>query len=286
MRWEGREESENVEDRRGQGSGGRMMMGGGIGLIVVVIAALLGGDPAKIMQLLQGAGQGNAPGGQAAQIDPRHEPLKHMVGVVLKDTEDVWGALFAQELKKQYRNPTLVLFSNGVESGCGFAQSQMGPFYCPGDEHVYIDLSFYDELKTKFGASGDFAMAYVVAHEIGHHVQKQTGYSDLVHSHQRDPDYNQWSVRLELQADFLAGVWAHHAQKMKNILEEGDIGEALNCASKIGDDTLQKRAQGRVVPDAFTHGTSEQRKRWFSRGAQTGDLRGMKQLFEIPYDRL
>ena len=201
--------------------------------------------------------------------------MAQFVSVVLKDTEDVWDKLFAEQLQATYRKPTLVLFSGTVTSACGMASSASGPFYCPGDQKLYIDLSFYQDLKNRFGAPGDFAMAYVVAHEVGHHVQNLLGVTDQVHRQRgRIPkaQYNQLSVRLELQADFLSGVWAHHADRMKDILEEGDIQEALNAANAIGDDRLQKQARGYVVPESFTHGTSAQRMRWFSRGYQTGDL--------------
>lgn len=201
--------------------------------------------------------------------------LAGFVKVVLADTEEVWSKIFAAE-GSEYREPTLVLFTGGVESACGMASAATGPFYCPADEKLYIDLSFYNDLKNKFGAPGDFAMAYVVAHEVGHHVQNLLGYTDRVHSQRNQvsqTEYNQLSVRLELQADFLAGLWAHHAETMFNSLEHGDIEEALNAANAIGDDRLQRESQGRVVPDAFTHGTSEQRMRWFERGYETGDIR-------------
>ena len=196
------------------------------------------------------------------------------VKVVLGYTEDVWGELFAQQ-GKQYQQPTLVLFRNSVQSACGFASSASGPFYCPGDRELYIDLAFYQELEARFQAPGDFAMAYVVAHEVGHHIQKLLGISDRMHSLRQqlsEGEYNKYSVMMELQADFLAGVWAHHAQQMKNILEAGDIDEALNAANAIGDDQLQKQSQGYVVPESFTHGTSQQRKYWFKKGFDTGDM--------------
>nr|HPK03747.1 neutral zinc metallopeptidase [Candidatus Sumerlaeota bacterium] len=199
------------------------------------------------------------------------------------DTEDVWHALFA-EMGRQYREPTLVLFSDGVESACGFADAAVGPFYCPADQQVYLDLTFFDELNRRFGAPGDFAQAYVIAHEIGHHVQHQLGAMDRVQSargRQTQAAANEKSVRLELQADFLAGVWAHHAQRTRAILEPGDIEEALGAASAVGDDTLQRRAQGRVVPDAFTHGTAEQRMRWFRKGFETGDV-AQGDTFAVP----
>jgi predicted metalloprotease len=272
MRWKGRRQSENVEDRRSM-SAGTMMAGGGIGtLVIIVLALLFGVNP---MPLLQQAGQ---QGGGAAQgpVDPAEEELKQFVSVVLADTEDVWEDIFRQS-GQQYRKPTLVLFRGQVQSGCGFASAQMGPFYCPADQTLYIDLKFYDELKQRHGAPGDFAQAYVIAHEVGHHVQHLLGISNKVHAEQQrlsKGEANELSVRLELQADYLAGVWAHHAQKVKNILEPGDIEEALTAASAIGDDRLQMEGQGFVVPDSFTHGTSEQRIRWFKRGFQRGDMKG------------
>jgi predicted metalloprotease len=197
------------------------------------------------------------------------------VSVVLKDTEDVWHKIFAEQLNAQYQEPQLVIFSGSSQSGCGFASAATGPFYCPQDQTVYIDLSFYDELQNRFGAPGDFAMAYVIAHEVGHHVQNLMGTLGKVHDFQRqsgEKQANAASVKLELQADFLAGMWAYHADRMKDILEEGDIEEALGAANAIGDDRLQKQAQGHVVPDAFTHGTSEQRMYWFKKGYETGEL--------------
>jgi len=271
MRWQGRQGSQNVEDRR---RGRRAAVGGGLSIGAILVAILiwfLGGDPQQVLQ--QG---GAAPaGGPATTTNAAEDELAQFVSVVLKDTEDVWDKLFAEQLQATYRKPTLVLFSGTVTSACGMASSASGPFYCPGDQKLYIDLSFYQDLKNRFGAPGDFAMAYVVAHEVGHHVQNLLGVTDQVHRQRgRIPkaQYNQLSVRLELQADFLSGVWAHHADRMKDILEEGDIQEALNAANAIGDDRLQKQARGYVVPESFTHGTSAQRMRWFSRGYQTGDL--------------
>lgn len=274
MRWQGRRESDNVEDRRRM-SGGTMIAGGGLGTLVVIllISLVFGVDPQKLIQQLP---QGQ-PGGGAAQqapLDPRQEEQAKFVRVVLADTEDVWTEQFAQ-MGKRYRKPTLVLFTGAVQSACGFASAATGPFYCPADEKIYVDLSFFDELQNRFGAKGDFARAYVIAHEIGHHVQKQLGYTDRVHAMRRrqsEEAANEQSVRLELQADFLAGLWAHHAQQMKQILEPGDIEEALTAANAIGDDRLQKQSQGYVVPDSFTHGTSEQRVRWFKKGFTSGNL--------------
>jgi predicted metalloprotease len=247
---------------------GRMAMGGGIGsIIVVVIALLMGVNPMALLQ------QQGAPG--PAAVDPADDERKEFVSVVLADTEEVWHKLFKQ-MGKNYEEPRLVLFRGRVESACGMADSAVGPFYCPRDHKVSIDLQFFEELQRKFGAPGDFAQAYVIAHEVGHHVQNLLGTSDWVHNQRgrlSKTQYNQLSVRLELQADFFAGVWAHHAQKMRNILEEGDIEEAMRAAEAIGDDRLQRQSQGYVVPDSFTHGSSEQRARWFRRGLQTGDMR-------------
>lgn len=255
-------------------SGGTVVAGGGIGTIVIVLLVmLLGGDPEKVLQ------QASQPGSPVEKRALTKEEIdaREFISVVLADTEDVWQSVFKDELRKSYREPKLVLFSGQVESACGFADAAVGPFYCPGDGQVYIDLSFYDTMRTRFGAAGDFAQAYVVAHEVGHHVQNLLGISDQVHEAQgrvSKAEYNRLSVRLELQADYLAGVWAHHAQKMKNILDRGDLDEALNCAAAIGDDALQKEAQGYVVPESFTHGTSEQRKRWFLKGWDSGTIRG------------
>ena len=270
MKWKGREGSGNVEDRRGM-STGRMAVGGGIGTIVIVlIVLLLGGDPTPLLDTMQ---TGTIESGQVAST-PEEEELVQFVSVVLKDTEVVWDRVFAASNLK-YRQPTLVLFRGQVESACGFASAASGPFYCPGDEKVYIDLSFCDDLKEKFGAYGDFAVAYVIAHEIGHHVQNLLGILDEVQSQRAGMNQrqaNQLTVRLELQADFLSGMWAHHAQKMMDILEDGDIEEAMSAAAAVGDDNLQMKYQGRIVPDTFTHGTSAQRKEWFRKGWVTGDF--------------
>src|SRR3954466_2496495 len=279
MRLEGQEESENVEDRRSIGPRG-MVMGGGAGtLILIVVVMLLGGDPRQLLQQQPGPPGQNGPGIQPGQrigaVDgPQQAELTHFVKVVLRDTEVVWDDLFRQRGEK-YRYPKLVLFSGAVDSACGMTSSAVGPFYCPEDERVYLDLSFYRELKTRFGAPGDFAQAYVIAHEVGHHVQKLLGISDQVAAARRRAgrnESNQLSVRLELQADFFAGVWANHAQQHFQFLEPGDIDEALNCAEAIGDDQLQQQAGRRVVPDSFTHGSSAQRKKWFKRGWTTGDM--------------
>ena len=269
MKWLGRERSGNVDDRRGMS---RPAAGLGIGgIIVVVIYMFLGGDSAELANILQQQQTSNAPN---TAIDPNDEDAV-FVSVVLKDTEDVWEKIFREQFGKEYRKPTLVLFDGAVESACGFQQSATGPFYCPADEKLYIDLSFYRLLKERFHAPGDFAMAYVVAHEVGHHVQHLLGTSDQVHQQRQqlsEKDGNKLSVMLELQADFYAGLWAHHADAMKGILEPGDIEEALTAASAIGDDKLQQQSGGSVVPDAFTHGTSEQRMYWFNKGYTTGTL--------------
>lgn len=268
MKWLGRQGSGNVQDRRGMG--GKLAVGGGLGGIVVLIFSLLFGnfDSGDINNVNMAPGQ-NDPAAQA--IEDEHAQF---VAVVLKDTEDVWNKLF-RENGSAYQEPQLVLFTETDQSGCGFASAATGPFYCPLDSKVYIDLSFYDQLAQNFGATGDFAMAYVVAHEVGHHVQNLLGVSDRVHAAREQlskEEYNDLSVRLELQADFYAGLWAHHAQAMKQILEPGDIEEALQAANAIGDDRLQKQSQGYVVPESFTHGTSAQRMKWFMKGFETGDL--------------
>ncbi len=271
MNWKGRRQSENIDDRRGI-SGGGMVAGGGIGTVIIVLVVMfLGGDP---KQVLQGASRGGGPV-EKRELTKEEVAAREFISVVLADTEDVWQSVFKNELRKTYQEPKLVLFSGKVESACGFADAAVGPFYCPGDGQVYIDLSFYDTLRERFGAAGDFAQAYVVAHEVGHHVQNILGISDKVHEAQgrvSKEEYNQLSVRLELQADYFAGLWAHHAQKMKNVLDRGDLDEALNAAAAIGDDALQKQAQGYVVPESFTHGTSEQRKRWFMKGWDSGKV--------------
>jgi predicted metalloprotease len=269
MKWQGRQGSDNVEDRRGM-SRGKMAIGGGLGTIIIaLIILLLGGDPSQLLNTMQ-------PGTETEQVQTTTEEdeMAQFVSVVLKDTETVWGKLF-QQWGSEYRLPTLVFFRDQVQSACGFASAASGPFYCPGDEKVYIDLSFCDQLKTKFGANGDFAIAYVIAHEIGHHVQNQLGILGKVNSQRSrlsEKKANQLTVRLELQADFLSGMWAHYAQEMLNTLETGDLEEALNAAAAVGDDNLQMKYQGRIVPDAFTHGTSAQRKEWFRKGWQTGDI--------------
>jgi hypothetical protein len=267
MRWTGRQGSGNVDDRRGMGGGGKIAIGGGAGIIIVIISLLLGKNPLDYINV----GGGSQAYEQQQPLSEEENQQAEFVSVVLKDTEDVWHQIF-QERGQTYQEPRLVLFTGSDQSGCGMASAAMGPFYCPLDSKVYIDLSFYDDLQRRFGAPGDFAMAYVVAHEVGHHVQHLWGITDKVHGMRdrlSEEENNRMSVKLELQADFLAGVWAHHNQEY---LEEGDIEEALNAANAIGDDRLQKRSQGYVVPDAFTHGTSEQRMYWFKRGFDSGDI--------------
>ena len=284
MRWEGRRGSENVEDRRSMR--GPVVAGGGmLGLVLILIIMCAGGDPRPLMNQMQQAQQ--QPQQEPVETDPEEDRLAQFVSVVLADTEEVWTDLFQQE-GDSYRPPTLVIFTEQVASACGYQGSATGPFYCPLDEKVYIDLSFYEDMKTKLGAPGDFAQAYVIAHEVGHHVQKLLGISEQVSSLQQRSskvEANELSVRLELQADYFAGVWAHHAQQNWQILEPGDIEEALTAATAIGDDRLQKQAQGRVVPESFTHGTSEQRTRWFVQGLKSGDMNAGN-TFEIPYSQL
>jgi hypothetical protein len=271
MRWRGERQSTNIEDRRG--IGGKVAVGGGLGtILVLIIAMLFGADPS---QLLEQVPQGPSSEVQSSRpVNPEEEELKQFVSVVLAKSEDVWQNVFRQT-GRQYREPTLVLFTDQVRSACGMAGAAVGPFYCPGDEKVYIDLSFYEQLRRRFNAPGDFAQAYVIAHEVGHHVQNLLGISDRVDAMQRrvsEVEANQLSVRLELQADFFAGIFARYVQD-QGVLEAGDIEEALRAASAIGDDQIQRRTTGYVVPDSFTHGTSEQRFRWFKKGYDTGDIR-------------
>ena len=272
MRWRGERESTNVEDRRGL-SGGKVAIGGGLGTILILIIALLfGADPRQLLEQVQD----NQPT-QVQTSRPQNseeDELKQFVSVVLAKSEDVWQDIFKQN-GRQYRDPTLVLFTDQVQSACGRAGTAVGPFYCPADEKVYIDLSFYEMLRRRFNAPGDFAQAYVVAHEVGHHVQKLLGISERVEameSRASEVEANQLSVRLELQADFFAGVFARYVQN-QGLLEAGDIEEALRAASAVGDDQIQRRTTGYVVPDSFTHGTSAQRLRWFKKGFDTGDMR-------------
>jgi predicted metalloprotease len=273
MRWRDRRQSDNIEDRRGFGGRGLAIGGGLGGIIVLVVALLLGADPQQLLEQLPN----NEPGSSvpaSRTTNPEEEELRQFVGVVLAETEDVWTTIFRQQLNRDYRKPTLVIFKDRVSSACGHAGASVGPFYCPGDEKLYIDLSFFRELKSRFGAPGDFAVAYVVAHEVGHHVQNLLGTMGRVSNAQGqagEEEGNSLSVRLELQADFYAGVWANFAEK-RGIVEPGDIDEALGAASAVGDDRLQREGQGYVVPDSFTHGSSEQRSSWFRRGFETGDI--------------
>jgi predicted metalloprotease len=272
MRWRGERQSTNIEDRRGL-SGGKVAVGGGIGTIVILIIALLfGADPRQLLE--QVPNDAGSEVGSSRPLNPEEEELRQFVAVVLAKSEDVWQDIFRQN-GRQYREPTLVLFTDQVQSACGRAGAAVGPFYCPGDEKVYIDLSFYEQLRRRFNAPGDFAQAYVIAHEVGHHVQNLMGISNRVDALQRqvgEVEANQLSVRLELQADFFAGLFARYVQN-QGVLEAGDIEEALRAASAIGDDTIQRRTSGYVVPDSFTHGTSEQRLRWFRKGYESGDIR-------------
>lgn len=266
MLWRNRRQSGNVEDRRGSGG----FVAGGIGTIIIaIIVWLLGGNP---LEFLGGEQMQNSE--NVATDIPENDTVAQFVAVVLADTEDVWDSIFRAS-GETYRQPKLVIFRNSVHSACGMASEASGPFYCPGDEKVYMDLGFFDEMKSRFGAPGDFAIAYVIAHEIGHHIQNQLGIiekASRLKENATEKQANGIQVKVELQADFLAGVWAHYMSKYRNILEEGDTEEALNAASAVGDDRLQQQFQGRVVPDAFTHGTSEQRMRWFKKGYQTGDI--------------
>ncbi len=277
MRWKSGRRSTNIEDRRGRRIPGGMK-GGGIGILLLALVGMYFGiDPSVILNMGENM-QGSSVGSQQMSSNSpsaKEQQDADFIAVVLADTEDVWAQVFS-EGGGAYQKPTLVLFSGAVQSACGYAQAAVGPFYCPGDQKVYIDLSFYDDLKNQLGAPGDFARAYVVAHEIGHHVQKLLGISDKVHELKNSlppKDYNKISVRLELQADCLAGVWANRADKMRGILEPGDIDEAINAAGRIGDDRLQKQARGYVTPDSFTHGTSAQRVHWFKVGFSSGDIK-------------
>ena len=296
MRWQNKEESQNVDDRRGS----TISTGGGIGIgaiILALLALLLGGNPLAVLQQASQQPQTTQTQSSSGPYQPKTQEeaaLSKVVKVTLKETEDVWNRLFREQLGQAYEEPTMVLFSGRTTSACGAAHSATGPFYCPGDEDLYSDLSFYNEMKNKFRAAGDFAMAYIVAHEVGHHVQHQLAITTKVEQQKRrssKTEANQLSVRLELQADFLAGVWAHHAEKMnlqetgRGLLEEGDIEEALNSAASVGDDRIQKQARGYVVPDSFTHGTSDQRKRWFMKGLRSGQVAD-GDTFSIPYSQL
>jgi predicted metalloprotease len=276
MKWTGRRESSNVDDRRGV-SGGKLAAGGGIaGLVIYLLYTVISGgtiDPSQVQQKL--APETNQTGTLTPEQQAADDERAKFVKVVVAETEDVWNKIFT-ESGNQYAEPILVLFRDAVASACGNASAASGPFYCPGDNKMYIDLSFYQDLQNKLNAPGDFAMAYVVAHEVGHHIQNLMGTAEKVNRLRQQLDeaeFNRYSVMMELQADFYAGVWAHYAQKMKNIIEPGDIDEALTAANAIGDDRLQRQATGQVTPDAFTHGTSAQRMYWFKKGFETGDIK-------------
>ena len=292
MRWKGAEQSDNLEDRRSVGTGAIAVGGGGV-LLLVVLGLLFGMDPQQLNQLLGQAQVGANPddqaGGEDRQLSPEEQQQREFTATILRFTEVVWTQQFRQ-VGQEYQPPRMVLFSNRVPTGCGVAPSAVGPFYCPVDKTVYLDPTFFDELEQKLGGSkAEFSQAYVIAHEIGHHVQNLLGYMQLVDGRRRGSskeESNEWSVRLELQADYLAGVWAHHGQQEFNFIEPGDIDAAIRSANAIGDDRLQKSSVGFTSPESYTHGTSEQRTRWFRRGLQTGDLSMMKEMFEIPYDRL
>jgi uncharacterized protein len=270
MRWFGRRQSENIEDRRGLTP--KRVVGGGIGtLVILLIVWLLGGNPLEFLQNMPETEHGSV---SEQPAGGEEDTLAQFVGVVLGDTEDVWKELFRRS-GRTYQPPKMVLYTDMVRSACGFSSAASGPFYCPGDRKVYIDLSFCRDLRNRFQAPGDFAVAYVLAHEVAHHVQNLLGINDkvmAVRDRLSQTEFNKYSVAMELQADFLAGVWAHHDQDLNNILEQGDIEEALNAASAVGDDRIQKRTGGTVIPDSFTHGSSEQRRFWFQKGFQTGDM--------------
>lgn len=293
MEWQGREESSNVDDRRGI-SGQQLGAMGGLGGIVVVILGLVFGlnrDQAQKIVEVAGLNKRDMAPGQKRDLTPEEIELGKFTKVIMRDTEVIWGEQFAK-MNKKYVEPTLVMFTDSVNSACGNAGASVGPFYCPGDQKVYIDLSFYRELDKKLGAPGEFARAYVLAHEVGHHVQNLLGYSARVDDARRkagrndSPEVLKMSVRLELQADYLAGCWAYHGQEKYKFLQRGDIDSAMNAANQIGDDTLQKKSTGTVRPESFTHGSSKQRVRWFKAGAETGDIKGAAKIFDLPYEQL
>jgi uncharacterized protein len=274
MKWEGRRQSKNVEDRRGMGTGGKVVAGGGLIGIILLLINLFGGEGAQnLTPILEQLQQQQATEAPAEPLSPEDEKMGRFVSTVLADTEDVWHKIF-RENGMTYKEPGMVLFRSSVQSACGGATSASGPFYCPADQKIYMDLDFFDELQTRFGAKGgDYAIAYVIAHEVGHHVQTLLGTSGKVRQLQQNmnkTDANKLSVSLELQADFYAGLWTHYNSKY---LDEGDIEEALSAAQAVGDDAIQKKMQGHVVPDSFTHGTSEQRAKWFGKGFKTGDIK-------------
>jgi predicted metalloprotease len=287
MKYIGRRQSSNVEDRRRMSGGKKTVFGGGIvGLIILAVVYFAGGgDVSQFLQELQQQGSQTEQSSNAA-IDPGEDEMAEYISVALADNEDVWNKIFSEN-GMVYSEPKLVLYREGTQSGCGNASSAIGPFYCPADEKVYIDLGFFEELQSRFGAAeGDFAISYVLAHEVGHHVQHLLGVSEKVSEKQQsvsEKEANKLSVALELQADFYAGIWTYYTQKYKNVLEEGDIEEALSAASAVGDDKIQKKSQGYIVPDAFTHGTSEQRMYWFKKGYNTGDIEQGNTFEELGY---
>jgi uncharacterized protein len=288
MRWAGGRKSENLEDRRGMR--GPAMAVGGVGLLVVIIGALLGVDPQQLLDAVPQEGPGGA-GGAVAERELTEEELRtrDFTATVLAFTEEVWAEQF-RRAGQEYIPPKMVLFEEAVQTGCGNAPSAVGPFYCPADRTVYLDPTFFAELEQELGGSrAEFSQAYVIAHEIGHHVQNLLGYSDIVAQKRRtvEPEeFNRWSVRLELQADYLAGVWAHYGQQKFNFIEPGDIEAAMTTARAIGDDRIQRRSRGFTSPESYTHGTAEQRTKWFREGLRTGDLEGISELFDAPYEEL
>lgn len=276
MKWQGRRKSDNLEDRRGMSSGGKTIVGGGIIGIVILLLNIFGGENAQMLTpILEQMNQGQSAPTEQRDLTTKELEEQEFINAILVDNEDVWNKIF-NENNLNYEKPNLVLFTGGVDTDCGSATSASGPFYCPADQKVYMDLTFFEELKTRFGAKGgDFATAYVIAHEIGHHVQTLLGTSNKMRQMQQGKskaEANKLSVALELQADFYAGVWTHYNQKMNNFLEEGDIDEALSAAHAVGDDAIQSKIQGHIVPESFTHGTSEQRKYWFMKGYKSGDI--------------
>ena len=293
MRMHGRRTSTNVEDRRGMSGGKAAGLGLGGILIIGLITWIMGGNPLSVLQEV-GANDGGLLTGGGTEVAQDYQPtaeeeaLAEFSKQILASTEDVWSKIFGEQIGAEYEPPKMVLFTNAVQTGCGGASSAVGPFYCSADKSLYIDLSFFSQMKQQLGADGEFAYAYVIAHEVGHHVENLLGTLGKVHQKMQTSDKttaNNWSVRLELQADFYAGVWGHHEDKMFNSIDQQDILNAINCSKVIGDDYLQKKSQGRVVPDAFTHGTSAQRERWLKLGLQTGDLR-YGNTYDIPYSQL
>jgi len=283
MKWEGGEESQNVEDRRGIGA--PHVIGGGT-VLLLIVGYFLGIDPSQILDQTQNGQEQSRTSQTAPGIDDRS---RKFIGTILGFTEQVWDEQF-RKMGKTYQKPRLVIFDHQVQTGCGAATSAVGPFYCPEDRTVYIDPAFFDELSQKLGGSkADFSQAYVIAHEIGHHVQTLTGFSAIVDEKRRTlskEEFNRWSVRLELQADYLAGVWAHYGQQKFNFIEQGDVEQAIQSANAIGDDRLQKKFSGRVSPQNYTHGTAAQRVKWYSLGLKSGDMSKLRTIFEIPYEQL